>query len=55
MKRTWLFLSMLSAHVVTSLSGDSFHEESTAPQGSITSDGKWLSPCKPGQKPAAFK
>ena len=45
----------ITKHVVTSLSGDSVHEENTAPQGSMTTDGKWLGPCKPGQKPDAFK
>lgn len=45
----------LTKHSVTSLSGDRFHEENTAPQGSMTSDGKWLSPCKPGQAPNVFK
>lgn len=45
----------LTKHLVTSLSGDRFHEENTAPQGSMTSDGKWLSPCKPGQVPSVFK
>lgn len=45
----------LTKHTVTSLSGERFHEENTAPQGSMTSDGKWLSPCKPGQVPSVFK
>ena len=45
----------ITKHVVTSLSGDSFHEENTAPQGTMTTEGKWLGPCKPGQKPDAFK
>jgi hypothetical protein len=45
----------LTKHTVTSLSGERFHEENTAPQGSMTSDGKWLSPCKPGQAPSVFK
>lgn len=45
----------ITKHVVTSLSGDSFHEENTAPHGTMTSEGKWLGPCKPGQKPDAFK
>jgi hypothetical protein len=45
----------LTKHIVTSLSGDRFHEENTAPQGSMTSDGKWLSACKPGQAPSVFK
>ena len=45
----------LTKHIVTSLSGERFHEENTAPQGSMTSDGKWLSPCKPGQAPEVFK
>lgn len=45
----------VTKHRVTSLSGDSFREENTAPQGSSTSDGKWLGPCKAGQKPDTFK
>ena len=46
----------ITKHVVTSLAGDSFHEENTtASRGSMSSDGKWLGPCKPGQKPDAFK
>ena len=45
----------LTKHIVTSLNGDSFHEESTAPQGKMTSDGKWLGPCKPGQAPDTYK
>jgi hypothetical protein len=45
----------VTKHTVTSLSGDSFREENTAPQGSMTSDGKWLGPCKPGQAPDTFK
>lgn len=45
----------LTKHTVTSLSGERFHEENKAPQGSMTSDGKWLSPCKPGQVPSVFK
>ena len=45
----------ITKHVVTSLSGDSIHEESTAPQDSVTTDGKWLGPCKPGQTPDAYK
>jgi hypothetical protein len=45
----------ITKHVVTSLAGDSVHEENTAPQGSSSSDGKWLGPCKPGQKPDTLK
>jgi hypothetical protein len=45
----------VTKHLVTSLSGDRFHEENTAPQGSMTSDGKWVGPCKPGQAPDIFK
>lgn len=45
----------LTKHIVTSLSGERFHEENTAPQGSMTSDGTWLSPCKPGQAPSVLK
>ncbi len=45
----------VTKHLVTSLSGDRFREENTAPQGSMTSDGKWLGPCKPGQAPDTFK
>ena len=45
----------VTKHTVTSLSGDRFREEDTAPQGSMTSDGKWLSACKPGQKPELLK
>jgi hypothetical protein len=45
----------VTKHLVTSLSGDRFREENTAPQGSMTSDGKWLSPCRPGQAPDTFK
>lgn len=45
----------VTKHMVTSLSGDRFREENTAPQGSMTSDGKWLGPCKPGQAPDTFK
>lgn len=58
----WVVDAMCSARghtitkrTVTSLAGDNFHEENTAPQGNMTSDGKWLSPCKPGQKPDTFK
>jgi hypothetical protein len=45
----------LTKHAVTSLSGERFHEENTAPQGTMTSDGKWLGPCKSGQAPSVFK
>ena len=45
----------ITKHIVTSLAGDTFHEESTSSRGSATSDGKWLGPCKPGQKPDALK
>ncbi|MDP9046289.1 MAG: hypothetical protein M3O01_15920 [Pseudomonadota bacterium] len=45
----------LTKHMVTSLSGDRFHEENSAPQGTMTSDGKWVRPCKPGQAPSVFK
>ena len=45
----------MTKHTVTSLSGDSFREENIAPQGSMTSEGKWLGPCKPGQAPDTFK
>ena len=45
----------ITKHAVISLSGDSFHEENIAPQGTMTTEGKWLGPCKPGQKPDAFK
>lgn len=45
----------LTKHTVTSLSGERFHEENIAPQGSMTSDGKWLSPCKPGQAADVLK
>ena len=45
----------LTKHTVTSLSGERFHEENTALQGSMTSDGKWLGPCKPGQMPSVLK
>lgn len=45
----------VTKHIVTSLSGERFHEENTAPQGSMTSDGRWLSPCKPGEAPDVFK
>lgn len=45
----------VTKHVVTGLIGDRFREENTAPQGSMTSDGKWLGPCKPGQAPDTFK
>jgi hypothetical protein len=45
----------VTKHLVTSLSGDRFREENTAPQGSMTSDGKWLGSCKPGQAPEIFK
>jgi hypothetical protein len=45
----------ITKHVVTSLSGDRFREENTAPQGSMNSDGKWIGPCKPGQAPEIFK
>ena len=30
-------------------------EMHTAPQGTMTSRGKWLSACEPGQKPELFK
>ena len=45
----------ITKHIVTSLAGDKFHEESTSSRGTATSDGKWLGPCKPGQKPDALK
>jgi hypothetical protein len=45
----------LTKHTVTSLTGDSFREENTALQGTMTSEGKWLSACKPGQQPTVFK
>jgi hypothetical protein len=45
----------LTKHTVTSLTGDNFREENTAPQGTMTSEGKWLSACKPGQTPTLFK
>jgi hypothetical protein len=59
---TWVIDAVCSArsrtitkHIVTSLSGDSFQEDNTAAQGSMTSAGKWLGPCKPGQKPDVYK
>ena len=45
----------VTKHTVISLGGDSFREENTTPQGSMTSDGKWLGACKPGQSPDTFK
>ena len=45
----------ITKHIVTSLAGDTVHEESTSSRGSSTSDGKWLGPCKPGQKPDTLK
>ena len=45
----------VTKHTVTSLGGDSFREENTGPQGSMTSEGKWLGACKPGQSPDTFK
>ncbi len=45
----------LTKHSVTSLSGERFHEENKALRGSMTSDGRWLGPCKPGQMPSVFK
>jgi hypothetical protein len=45
----------VTKQVVTSLAGDTFREENYSPQASSSSDGKWLGPCKPGQKPDAFK
>lgn len=45
----------VTKHIVTSLSGERFHEQNASLQGSMTSDGKWLSPCKPGQTPSVFK
>ena len=45
----------LTKHTVTSLTGDNFREDNTAPQGTMTSEGKWLSACKPGQTPTLFK
>lgn len=47
----------ITKHVVTSLTGDTVHEENTvAARGlSSSSDGKWLGPCKPGQKPDVLK
>jgi len=45
----------ITKHVVTSLNGETFHEENTAPQGSSTSDGRWIGPCKPGQVPETYK
>lgn len=48
---------VVTKHVTTSLVGDTFHEENSAPQGNInmTSDGRRLGTCKPGQKPDMFK
>ena len=45
----------LNKHTVSSLSGETFREDNTAPQGTMTSEGKWLSACKPGQTPDVFK
>lgn len=45
----------VTMHHVTSLNGDTFHEENSAMQGSSVSDGKWVGPCKPGQLPQLFK
>jgi hypothetical protein len=45
----------ITKHTVTSLAGDSYHEENTATQGNMTSDGKWLRPCATDQKPDTFK
>ena len=45
----------ITKHTVTSLSGDSFREENTSAEGSMTSEGKRLGPCKPGQKPDVYK
>lgn len=45
----------VTKHIVISLGGDSFREENAAPQGSMTSDGKWLGACKPGESPDIFK
>lgn len=45
----------VSKHTVTSLGGDSYSEENSAQQGTMSSDGKWLGACKAGQKPDAFK
>ena len=42
-------------HTVMSLNGDAFREENTSPKGSMVSEGKWLSQCKPGQAPSTFK
>jgi len=59
---TWVVDAVCSArnrtitkHTVTSLSGESFREDNTAAQGSMTSEGKRLGPCKPGQKPDVYK
>lgn len=45
----------VTKHTVTGLGGDSFREENTGPQGFMTSEGKWLGTCKPGQAPDTFK
>ena len=45
----------VTKHTVISLGGDSFREENTGPQGSMTSEGKWLGACKPRQSPDTFK
>jgi hypothetical protein len=45
----------ITKHAVTSLSGKSFREEDTAAQGSMTSEGKRLGPCKPGQMPDVYR
>lgn len=46
----------VTKHTVTSLNGDSFREENTAPGGaSMTNSGKRLGPCRPGQEPDAYK
>ena len=45
----------VTKHVITSLAGDSVHEENSAPQGKMISDGKWLGACKAGEKPDIFK
>lgn len=45
----------VTKHTVISLGGDSFREENMGQQGFMTSEGKWLSACKPGQSPVIFK
>lgn len=45
----------LTKPTITRRDGERYHEENKSLQGSMTSDGKWVGPCKAGQVPGIFK